>query len=337
MLQPARWIATHVLAVALVLLWWKLPDLWHWWRERRRPAPPELRAVIDYPEQWFTEVCEFAQIHPIPRVLRHYPTEDGHAFYVLATHNIGLEGRPMTVQSFVEMGALLKDSAGIGCTSCSPEPDAQNGGRAVVYFNGVRFEGWEMPEPEPEPIRCVMVGCDKPAAEHVLVDDGAYWSIMCAGHLIAYSDRISHGHSVTEHCDGADCWHDYADPTTELAPELPDEDATDRKWDPPIGPAMDPHLREAVAGEGSEVAYPPGTEPGSTGAAVFDVLRAADGPLRRGSIASAAGWSPTTVGDHLASWLACGAVEKVGTLWVASPQYRVSGNIPTHGEEDDRG
>lgn len=330
-----RWLAAHVAVVAIgAALWWA-PDLWRWARTRRRPQLEAKADPIDYPERWFHSVCRFAQIKPVPMVLDHYPTESGHAFYVLVTHDLGLEGRPLTVESLIEMGSLLRDSAGVGCTTCKAVRDEDNGGRAIVYFNGITFEGYELPEPEPEGVRCIMVGCDKAAAVHVTLDDGERWSIMCEGHAIAYADRIDDHHPVTDHCHEADCWPDDIDPTTELPELVPNGDATDRKWGAPIGPAMDPHLREEGPSEGSGVAYPPGVEADSTRGRILDALRAAQGPLRRGTIANLTDMSPTTVEGHLAALRDLDAVEKVGPLWVASTSYRSSGMFSTDGQEDE--
>lgn len=321
---------------------------WDRWRNREEPEP-EHHGPSEA-ELWFLGVCRYACV-PEPLVLADWPTEDGHAFRLLVTYNsepdeYGVK-RPITVKRFETFGGLLKDCAGLGCTTVNIEPDPANGGRCTAYVNGVRFEPWTPPEPEPERdpttllsipavarLSCSAKGCDTMPAVHVVTEAMPnLW--VCAEHADAAIEHLGH---VT------DC-HDFTEACTwQACGDEPDADEDDRECTPDSEPLSPLHLPEMGAREGSgalpppdlTTRRPPGADPGSRGGVLWDTLTAAEGPLRRGTMAEAAGLSPGYVDKLLTAWADLGMVQRVGSLWIASTGYTASGNLPAHGDEEDQ-
>ena len=333
-------------------------------RERKGAVGEEEPGDTWDPEDWFDMICSGAHIHP-PLVLKHWPTKDGHAYYVLVTHDIGTDKAPITVESFKERESLLRDVAGLGCRTCVVERDPNHGGRATVYFNGVRLEHYE-PEPIPDPLpTCSIKGCEIPSTHHALLDlDGEHQALLCAEHMTKHEAKVIDQHPALYECSTDRWWVESDDGTasvcTDLAPDLPDEDEANREYTPDSDPLLPLHLRGAAVREGSGVASPwpaptmPAVEPprpvdegprarphgateGTKGGRMFDLLANAQGPLRRGTLAEYAELSPATVDKYLTTWADIGAVTKTGQLWQIAAEYSDACTLNLRGREEDTG
>lgn len=309
------------------------------------------------PEDWFDTICRGAHIHP-PLVLKHWPTEDGHAYYVLVTHDVGTDKAPITVESFAERASLLRDVAGLGCRTCSVERDPNHGGRATVYFNGIRLEDY-IPPVKPLPLPpCSINGCQTQSTHHALLDvNGEHQALLCGEHMAKHDANVIDQHAALPGCSTDRWWVESDDGTasvcTDIAPELPDPEESDRKCTPDSEPLLPLHLRGIGLREGSgegqawpaptgpaeraPVVRPPGAADGSKGGNIFDLLACAQGPLRRGTLAEAGPLSPTTTDKLLTAWADLGVCRKVGQLWEISSLYMDACTLPFDGREETSG
>lgn len=330
--------AALMLAAFLGLLWW-----------RRRPTQPEPEPEPEWgPVDWFEDVCTRAKV-PIPLVKAHWPTEKGHAFYLLITEWVQREGRPMTVGAWLDFAPLLRDVAGMGCSFVAPMPDASNGGLATIEFQGVRLEPYVPPAPEDTGPTCQHRDCQVRPIVHLWLSDDPEpvegW--FCATHADIYEARALDLHDFAPSCVEAEWWWPSEGDTPSRCGDAPSPDDLVRKCthpDEPLSPQRILPPDDCESGEVVVPTLPPpdpstrrpkGAEPGTKGGAMLDLLCTAGGPLRRGTLAEAADLSPTTVDKLLTAWADLGVVHKVGSLWVASTSYRSSGMFSPNGQEDE--
>lgn len=341
------WSGYTVLAAAFWLAW--IVGLVMW---RRRPQPPVPEPEPEpTPVDWFDDVCVRAKV-PVPLVKDHWPTEKGHAFYLLITEWVQREGRPMTVGAWLEFAPLLRDVAGIGCRYVAPQPDEDNGGFGTVEFWGPRLEPYVPPEPEPVPDpgpSCQHRDCEVRPIVHLWLSDDPEplegW--FCATHADIYEGQAIDLHDFAPSCVEAEWWWPSAPGAPGCCGAAPLPDATDRECTPPLEPLSPQRILPIFEREGREVVVatlpppdpttrrPKGAEPGSKGGAMLDLLATAGGPLRRGTLAEAADLSPTTVDKLLTAWADLGVAVKVGSLWTVSTSYRSSGMLSLDGQEDE--
>lgn len=323
-----------------------------WWRRRSDEPQPEPEPEWT-PVDWFEDVCARAKV-PVPLVKDHWPTKDGHAFYLLITEWVQREGRPMTVGAWLDFAPLLRDVAGMGCEYAAPMPDEKNGGFGTIEFRGIRLEPYEPDMPEDTGPTCQHRDCKVRPIVHLWLrdDPDPVEGWFCATHADIYEPQAIDAHDFAATCVDAEWWWPSTEHNAGRCGDAPSPDETPKEWTPPLEPLSPLGILHILDREGSEDAEAPapslpppdpatrrpkGAEPGSKGGAMLDLLATAGGPLRRGTLADACGLSPGYVDKLLTAWADLGVVHRVGKLWVASPQYASTCTLHPCGREEDAG